>query len=79
MMSKLKISMCTCKLLNIQTDPWTLARTGARQQLDYWGGCTMQAFGWLDISWVHHGIHFWKVIGGFSLKTLGRQPHGIAK
>ena len=47
MMSKLKISMLeSVEEKNIQTDlnaPLAIARPGARQQLDYWGGCTMQA------------------------------------
>ena len=47
-----------------------IARPGARQQLDYWGGCTMQAMGWISAGFTrwyrpmvfryfHHCIHFW--------------------
>ena len=47
-----------------------IARPGARQQLDYWGGCTMQAMGWISAGltrwyrpmvfrYFHHCIHFW--------------------
>jgi hypothetical protein len=72
MMSKLKISMLESVELNIQTHLWAIAGhcQTARQQLDYWGGCTMQAMGWISAGltrwdrpmvfrYFHHCIHFW--------------------